>query len=304
MRISLAPRARRSAFTLIELLVVIAIIAILIALLVPAVQKVREAAARTTCSNNLKQLALAVHSYHGEYKMFPPGCNPSNLISFHVYVLPYIEQADLFNNFNLKAYYTDNANLKQGAIKVPTFQCPTQGQYVYTEYGSGEWFNGVQAGINFTNHYYGIAGPKGTNPTTNVKYLMIPTGVQGDIARQGILTMDSHVKLRQITDGSSNTFLLGECSWDAAQSYRSWIRGAYAVTELTATRNLANTLASTPYNQSNNFNDVSFGSQHGAKGAHFAMADASVKYLNSEVSLGLLLSLASKDGDEPVSAPQ
>jgi prepilin-type N-terminal cleavage/methylation domain-containing protein/prepilin-type processing-associated H-X9-DG protein len=299
MRFSTYSRRRRGAFTLIELLVVIAIIAILIAMLVPAVQKVREAAARTQCSNNIKQLALALHSYHGEFGVFPQGCNPTNLLSFHVYCLPYIEQKDLFAGFNLKAYYTDNTNLRQAIVKVPTLQCPTQGTYIYTEYGSGEWYNSTQ--ITYTNHYYGIAGPKGTNSVTGAKYLLVP-GVQGDIAKQGVMTMDSHVKIRQITDGTSNTFLLGECSWDAAQSYRTWIRGAYAVNELTATRNMTNTMCSTPYNQSNNFNDVSFGSQHGGKGAHFAMADGSVKYLNSEISLVTLLSLASKDGDEPIPA--
>src|SRR5882724_9714118 len=132
----------RSAFTLIELLVVIAVIAILIALLVPAVQKVRAAAARTQCANNIKQMALGIHSYHGEFKVFPQGCNPTNLISFHVYLLPYIEQKDLFLAFNLKTYYSDNSNLKQAIVRVPTLQCPTQGQYIYTEYGSGEWYNG------------------------------------------------------------------------------------------------------------------------------------------------------------------
>src|SRR6187401_3494968 len=90
---------RRSAFTLIELLVVIAIIAILIALLVPAVQKVREAAARSQCSNNLKQMALALHSYHNFNKRLPPGCDPTNLLSFHVYILPFIEKNDIYLGF-------------------------------------------------------------------------------------------------------------------------------------------------------------------------------------------------------------
>src|SRR5687768_7293723 len=102
MNLSVPPRRPRAAFTLIELLVVIAIIAILIALLVPAVQKVREAAARTQCTNNLKQIALALHGYHGVYKALPPGCDTSNLISFHVYILPYLEQDNVFKGFNLK----------------------------------------------------------------------------------------------------------------------------------------------------------------------------------------------------------
>src|SRR3982750_3191536 len=100
---------RRSAFTLIELLVVIAIIAILIALLVPAVQKVREAAARIQCSNNLKQIGLALHSFHGTNKAFPLGNWKPNSFSAHSQLLPYIEQTAIYNQINFTVPYNNAA---------------------------------------------------------------------------------------------------------------------------------------------------------------------------------------------------
>src|SRR6266480_3079692 len=102
-RLDCLKRGKRAGFTLIELLVVIAIIAILIGLLVPAVQKVREAAARSQCSNNLKQLGLAMHTYHDTFKKFPRnyqqvGVNAWEALSANYFILPYIEQAPLYNN--------------------------------------------------------------------------------------------------------------------------------------------------------------------------------------------------------------
>jgi len=188
--------ARRRAFTLIELLVVIAIIAILIALLVPAVQKVRSAAARTQCINNLKQMGLGLHNYHDTYKRLPQGNSPyASGAPFEAswtwmgYILPYIEQQNLATQARTFAtgggtnYYTwYNPACKQ---LLAVYLCPSdsRGQLIYT------------ADPNIQNQaltcYLGNSGTSAA-------------------AFNGVLYLSSKVSISQITDGSSNTIMVGE----------------------------------------------------------------------------------------------
>jgi prepilin-type N-terminal cleavage/methylation domain-containing protein/prepilin-type processing-associated H-X9-DG protein len=186
--------ARRKGFTLIELLVVIAIIAILIALLVPAVQKVREAAARTQCQNNLKQLGLALHGHHDGMKYFPPGRDSKNF-SAHAYFLSYIEQCNLFCMVDFTVSYNNANNAFARAQSVPIFLCPSDPRMLSVPAG---W-----AGTSYrANQGSGILwGLSPTDPSDPNYGIPDPNGV---------FFLRSKTRFADITDGSSNTAAFSE----------------------------------------------------------------------------------------------
>jgi prepilin-type N-terminal cleavage/methylation domain-containing protein len=198
-------RSSRSAFTLIELLVVIAIIAVLIGLLLPAVQKVREAAARMQCSNNLKQISLACHNYESALGYLPPGSGnlapgASSAPATRALILPYVEQANLYNLFDFtKDVNNTAANAAARDQDVKFYLCPSDpsGQFLNDPGGSGK-----AAG---RYNYVGNVGTTADQRSTDITRIGI-FNFQYDANHQVI----NRVRLTDIKDGTSNTAMWSE----------------------------------------------------------------------------------------------
>lgn len=196
---------RRSAFTLIELLVVIAIIAVLIALLLPAVQQAREAARRTQCKNNLKQIGLSLHNYHDVFNTFPPGdtfCVATNWGgSFWLSLLPYADQGPLFNKINFSSWPgwdTNGPALSQ--VKPPYMLCPSS---------SLDPIRNRPPNVDVIATYAGIAG---VSSAVAGRSSASVAGNRADAAQNGVLAYNSKIGFRDMTDGSSNIICIGEQS--------------------------------------------------------------------------------------------
>ena len=214
-------RLRRiMGFTLIELLVVIAIIAILIGLLLPAVQKVREAAARSSCQNNLKQLALAAQNYHSSFGTLPPGFNANSYMGSLGYLLPYLEQN---NVYNMIPNFLFNPNVSNGVwwgfggswaaafSRIKTFECPSDGTLYFPTAGTFAYL--TENGFTLTGGYFP------GNPGLGATNYVASAGALGDVSSsgdpfygqwRGPFYRNSATTIVAITDGSSNTIAFGE----------------------------------------------------------------------------------------------
>ena len=322
---------KRNGFTLVELLVVIAIIGILIALLLPAVQAAREAARRLQCSNNMKQLVLALHNYEGTHGVLPPTAfvygkdiNGNNLqgneLSWNVFVLPFIEKTGLYEQFSfVPGAWNSGPNREGGpdadgkyksliAINpVEAFFCPSA-QNRIAAHGSSTPQNPVRKTYN--SHYYGVAGPKIPAGLPNPwGYEYQPTGNYGGYAQDGVLYNDSAVKFSEITDGLSNTFMLGEMAMHEDNVYGStanwyggdganWVRGI-SFTGMSSSKNVlfgVNVMPSE--NGFYDFNDLPFSSMHPG-GAQFGKCDGSVSFVDEDMAMGVYWATCSRHKGEP-----
>ena len=235
MRSASHVRTRRG-FTLIELLVVIAIIAILIGLLLPAVQKVREAAARSKCSNNLKQIGLALHNYHDTVGKLPPGCandvapfgNGNNGwgSSWKVYILAYMEQNAIAQQwqYNNNSGYNNGQCALVNRITIPNYRCPSSPLPDF--YNSS---NNGAGSIEMITSYTGVSGSvivgAGNDPAlVNVSECC---GGSGYASGAGCLTLNGNITLVGITDGTSNTVMVAEQSDHIRDAANQPVPGGY-----------------------------------------------------------------------------
>lgn len=318
-------RARRG-FTLIELLVVIAIIAILIALLLPAVQQAREAARRTQCRNHLKQIGLALYNYHDTFNQFPPGafwslptasCGGATHQkgSILLHLLPYIDQAPLFNQWDFTRCDTDTATFPSSTTQLRTTQiapylCPSE-------------TSPPKNGSTWAVHNYAACfGPGRTGGATGNpacpcdatpfdQFALPNTGSNGV---PGMFTRAYRTSnIRDNTDGSSNTIYFGEVRPNCSNHHNAGWANSNNGNGLTATLipinyNSCDTSAATGASPAdcakrcNWVTELAYKSQH-VGGAHLMMGDGTVRFFSENISMQVYSSLGAKADGGTFQAP-
>jgi len=288
---------RIKGFTLIELLVVIAIIAVLIALLLPAVQQAREAARRSQCKNNLKQIGLALHNYHDTHSTFPPGVvlqtadaqyigdgsNGTQSVEswgWGAFVLPYIEQAALYNQANIGS----GGKLESVVGTVPlmtlaVYRCPSDpAPLIRVGNPQARWA---------TSNYKGNCGHRNCLFSETSGGTIRPVTLSGPNDYGGIFRLDSKILIRDITDGTSNTILTGEIAW--LKGTITYDAAAWAGCLQGEQGNCADDVVASgraPINSQSTNREVlheSFSSHH-TGGAQFLFCDGSVRFISENVN--------------------
>jgi len=323
---------RHSGFTLIELLVVIAIIAVLIALLLPAVQQAREAARRSQCKNNLKQLGLALHNYHDSIRTFPPafsqhswkgtnlaGQSIDTLPTFNwmVYVLPYIDQSAMYNQLSFSASTRVAPNSQFMTKMPPNFACPSDpagGVITSHTPGDGKIIQGYDfsADIPATiGHNYMLSGSvfDCESDGSSDNGFCSSTGGRGFAADTRVWDGDAYNfpgnsqcrRIRDITDGTSNTIAVGEILPDCYAA-ANWM---YGDTNNFSTSNGINTKMTktcrflggdwTYWHEGRGFKSMHIG------GIQVLMSDGSVKFISQSIDMGLFQNMGTVQSGDLVS---
>lgn len=301
-------RSSRHGFTLIELLVVIAIIAILIALLLPAVQQAREAARRSQCKSNMKQLGLAMQNYHDVNNTLPIGAHAAWGHSWTWGILPFVEQHALFEVMPTPINdngYVGGSDARSLAIQQiarsssPAFYCPSQ-----------------PGGSRESQSVNGLTG------RARLNYL---ASAGGDVTGDGLADMDSSnglfhavrmngsgtgrvFRVRDVTDGLSNTVMLGEALYDVDKcTLCDHFLFFHPNFDSGDGSDFSEVLGSTFYainNESSNFShrEVSFSSVH-TGGAHIVFGDGSARFISESIDIGIWRAMGSRNGGEVIEIP-
>ena len=314
--------SRRRAFTLIELLVVIAIIAILIALLLPAVQQAREAARRTQCRNNLKQIGLAMHNYHDNYNVFPIGhqyrrsglaANATGNLGlgwgWSAYILPYIDGAPLYNQFDFNQSIAD---VRPGGVAGPARNKPlAQTPMAWALCPSSTAPAANRSGAAGDAHHidpHAVTSYKVSGGSFDNNGALWPHSNQK--RANGLFFRDSRVGIRDVSDGTSNTIMTGEVNWElnggnnGARLYGAVDPNApgNGLTDGQTDRLISNGEwpLNPPANAVGPWLNRGFHSKHDG-GAHFGMADGAVRFISENIdhSFRCWDGVAVTNGDNP-----
>ncbi|MCA9061835.1 MAG: DUF1559 domain-containing protein [Planctomycetaceae bacterium] len=299
-------RCRYRGFTLIELLVVIAIIAILIALLLPAVQAAREAARKTQCRNNLKQIGIALHDYHDTHRTLPPGwiaVDPVTLrpsahegisgVGWAAMILPFMEQKNAWDKFDASRSLTDPANAAFLKIAIPLYRCPSDPQPETFDMDN-EHAGGFLARLPIAN-YIGSFGTEELDGCENSPGTL-PVLSTGQCRSDGVFFHNSKVLFRDITDGTSNTFMCGERRTDPTKGWYSTWPGMIPEGE-EAFQRVCGSADHVPNSPTSHFDDFS---SHHTGGALFLLGDGSVRFVSENIDHSLYQSIATIGGGETV----